>query len=505
MDIILAGYNLDYETIRSMGEAHPELTSLTPETVSAAYARISRSPKPVNELRASARLEVEKARQSNNNIVFEMGHSSIAEHAVFNIDVIGVSRLLVEEIEKFRLCSYTEKSQRYVLLSDDFVIPQEIRDANMEENFVKLIRRQNDFYHRLYEKLRPHVFGKYRDLASDPRNHTMIEGWAKEDARYILSMATETQLGMTVNARNLELIIRRMASHALVEAHEYGRKLYEIVKPIAPSLIRYTERTDYDHLTGKDLAQTISTCLEEMPGGKEEPSETRSYNPASSPVNLIHFTPNADEQILASFIHTLTNRSLAECMCLASSMPRLKKEAIFKTAVRHMTGHDSAPRELECADLTYELVVSASCFAQLKRHRMATLLCQDYNPELGVTVPDSIRETGMENAFLKMIRETETHYAELLQSAPVAANYCLTNAHRKRVLMKINARELYHIARLRADRHAQWDIRNLAMEMIARAQAVIPLTLMLATGKDGFEARHTEVFGLQTSHEDIKD
>jgi len=51
---------------------------------------------------------------------------------VFNIDALGVSRLLVEEIEKFRLCSYTEKSQRYVLLQDDFVIPREIQEAGLE-------------------------------------------------------------------------------------------------------------------------------------------------------------------------------------------------------------------------------------------------------------------------------------------------------------------------------------------------------------------------------------
>jgi flavin-dependent thymidylate synthase len=496
MDIILAGYNLDYETIRRMGEAHPELTSLTPETISAAYARISRSPKPVNELRAGARVEVEKARQSNNNIVFEMGHSSIAEHAVFNIDVIGVSRLLVEEIEKFRLCSYTEKSQRYVLLSDDFVIPEEIRATHMEQKFVQLIRRQNAFYHRLYDTLRPHVFAKHQDLAADPRNHTMLEGWAKEDARYILSMATQTQLGMTVNARNLELILRRMASHDLIEAQEYGRKLYEIVKPIAPSLIRYTEKTEYDHLTGKALSQTISTYLEEIPGGKDISSDVRGSQQITIPVELIHATPEADDRVLAAFLHTSTNRPLAECFRLASSLPRPQKTEIFKTAFRHMTSHDSAPRELECVDLTYSLVVSASCFAQLKRHRMATLLCQAYDPDLGVTIPDAIRETGMENDFLEMIRETEALYTELLRTAPVAADYCLTNAHRKRVLMKINARELYHIARLRADRHAQWDIRNLAVEMIAQAKAVMPLTLLMATGKDGFASRYNEVFGI---------
>src|SRR3989339_1469028 len=157
MDVILAGHNIDFDIIREIAAEHPERQDLTPETVAAAYARISRNPRPVNELRTLARGEVEKARASNRNIVFEMGHSSIAEHAVFNLDVLRVSRLLVEEIERFRLASYTEKSQRYVLLADDFVIPQEVREAGLEEAFIATVRHQNRFYHTLYEKLRPYV------------------------------------------------------------------------------------------------------------------------------------------------------------------------------------------------------------------------------------------------------------------------------------------------------------------------------------------------------------
>jgi len=147
LEIILAGYNLDYETIGTLKERDSGANALTPETISAAYARISRNPLPVNELRRIAREEVEDARKSNRNIVFGMGHSSIAEHAVFNVDVLGISRLLVEEVEKFRLCSYTEKSQRYVLLKDDFVIPEEVRKAGLEEPFIETIREQNRFYH----------------------------------------------------------------------------------------------------------------------------------------------------------------------------------------------------------------------------------------------------------------------------------------------------------------------------------------------------------------------
>jgi thymidylate synthase ThyX len=52
--------------------------------------------------------------------------------------------------------------------------------------------------------------------------------------------------------------------------------------------------------------------------------------------------------------------------------------------------------------------------------------------------------------------------------------------------MKFNAREMYHLARMRADAHAQWDIRDLTENMLKQAKKVMPLTLMMACGKDNF-------------------
>ena len=490
MKIILAGYNLDFETIQDFQSLRPEAQNLTPETISAAYARISRSPKPIDELRAIARQEVEKARQSNRNIVFEMGHSSIAEHAVFNIDVIGVSRLLVEEIEKFRLCSYTEKSQRYVLLKDDFVIPEEIRKANREEIFVSTIREQNRLYHELFDKLKPYVFEKHRDLAADPANRSMLEGWAKEDARYIISLATETQLGMTLNARNLELMLRRLAAHPLIEAHRYSQKLYEATKDIAPSLIRYTEATDFDRLTRQALKEKVKSLRVRMQ--QEDQATPGSFD--GDTVSLIHTTPEADNRIVASLIHSSSSLPMSRCLQIVSSMDENEKEGLIKTALQHMKSFDSVLREFENVDLHFELTISASCFAQVKRHRMATITSQDYDPALGVTIPPAVSEIGMDKAFMEIITRTERTYDQLKKSSPPAAGYILTNAHRKRVSMKINARELYHIARLRADEHAQWDIRETAEQMVKWGKKAMPLTLMLATGKDGFASLYNQVF-----------
>jgi flavin-dependent thymidylate synthase len=420
-----------------------------------------------------------------------MGHSSIAEHAVFNIDIIGVSRLLVEEIEKFRLCAYTEKSQRYVLFKDDFVIPEEIRKAGLAEQFVSTIREQTQFYHKLYERLKPHVFEKNKALAADPANHSMLEGWAKEDARYVLSLATETQLGMTINARNLELMLRRLAAHPLEEAQEYSRNLYEATKDIAPSLIRYTEATDYDRMTKQALTAKVHDICEGLYQQKPVPI---SQSGAES-VSLVYATPDADDRIIASLIHSSSHLSMSQCMKIVSLMEEREKERLIKTALHHMKSYDPVLREFENADLHYELVISASCFAQMKRHRMATITCQDYDPSLGITIPRAITDIGMDNAFLEIINRTEKVYEHIKQKqTPQAAGYLLTNAHRKRVSMKINARELYHVARLRADSHAQWDIRETANHMVNLGKKVMPLTLMLATGKDSFASSYNQIF-----------
>jgi flavin-dependent thymidylate synthase len=491
MKILLAGYNLDYDLIRTLKDKSGLKQDLTPETISAAYARISRSPKPVNELREISREEVDKARQSNRNIVFEMGHSSVAEHAVFNIDVIGVSRLLVEEIEKFRLCSFTEKSQRYVLFNKDFVVPEEIKQANLTDLFTDAVKMQNDYYHILYEKLRPYVFAENKALAENPANKSLLEGWAKEDARYVISMSTQTQLGMTINARNLELMLRRLAALPSAEAQEYSKKLYAATKNIAPSLIRYTQATDYDRFTRQNLRSQTSAFLQKH----SLQSESSKKLPA---VQLTFVSNSADNKIAATLLFSSSNLNYSSCLSQARQMTLREKKFLFKTAFEQSQAHDVMLRELENVDLQFELILSASCFAQLKRHRMSTIIAQEYDPKFNVTIPPTVREIGQQKNFMEIMRHTQRAYEQIKKKAPLAAGYVLTNAHRKRVLMKFNARELYHLARLRADAHAQWDIRDLTQKMLQQAKKVMPLTLMMACGKDSFDNTYKKVFSPHT-------
>jgi len=473
--------------LRQLEEKCGKRDDITPEVLSAAYARISRDPKPINEIRQDARGEVEKSRKSNSTIIFKMGHHSVAEHAVFNLDILGLSRFAMEELEKFRLCSYTEKSQRYITLDKDFVVPEEIVGTNLECVFIDMIREQNKVYFSFYEKLKAHVFQKHADLAADPKKHNLLEGWAKEDARYITSLSTESQVGLTANARNLELMLRRFASHPLSEINQLGKQIYKKISQIAPSIVIFNEANARDIKTYPDLKGFADRILD----GKA----LNKANEKFSAVDLVGYTADGDNVVAASLLHTSSGLPYEECFSLAQKLSDKERKDIFKTSWKNMQLYDSMLREFEYVNFTYNLVLSSACFGQLKRHRMSTLTAQDYDPDLGVTIPDSIKEVGLEQEFMNIVEKTNDVYFELKKKAPLAAPYILTNSHRKRVLMRLNARELYHVSRLREDAHAQWDIQNLSRGMSIEAKKVMPLVCDFLGGKDRFKQIYQNIYG----------
>lgn len=483
MKVRLAGFNVDAEVLRELQETSGRRDDVTPEVLSAAYARISRDGRPIDEIRREARFEVDRARKSNSAIIFKMGHHSVAEHAVFNLDLIGISRLAMEELEKFRLSSYTEKSQRYITLGTDYVIPEEIKDRKLRDLFIKTVQSQNDAYSKFFEKLKVFVFEKHPILASDPKNHNLLEGWAKEDARYVTPLATSSQVGQTVNARTLELILRRFASMELSEIRSLGDAIYREISDVAPSIVLFHEANDRDLKTYPGLRKLAASMVDAVGSSRIDDD-----------VELVESCHEGDDIIAASLLHTSTDLDYNACRSCVKNFSRNKKMDIFKAAWRNLEFYDTMPREFEYASLTFNISLSAACFGQLKRHRMTTITSQDYDPSLGVTVPDSFIENGLDKEFKKVIGMTEDVYRQLKSVYPLAAPYILTNAHKKRVLIRMNVRELYHISRLREDSHSQWDIRKIASEMVQKARGVMPMAMAFAGGKDSFKEIRSEVF-----------
>jgi len=433
MRVELAGYNTD---VQNGGGS--------PETLSAAYARISRDPRPIGELRRESASEIAKARASNRRIVFQYGHGSVAEHAVFNFDVLDVSRLAAEALQSFRLASFTEKSQRYIRIGNDLVIPEEL-DTEQRRIFRSAADELFSLYSEIHDGL----------IAAGASRET-----AREDARYVLPLATSCQMGMTVNARELELMFRRLSIHPLAEVRAIVSLLLDEAVRVAPSLFLFTEPGAMD-----SFAHAMSPALEDTP-------------------DVMLTDCDGDGRVGALLLQYLEGLPLALARDRWEETGVEVREALFRDALDGLGIHDAVPRQWEFFHSEFEAVMSASAFGQMKRHRMCTRLVSVYDPVLGVTVPPSIScRSALRELFDEAVRVSETAAGTLSSFYP----YMLTNAHRRRVTISMNGRELYHFSRLREDSHAQWDIRILAGKVMAVLREAAPLTMMFSGGKSDLE------------------
>ncbi|HQK57384.1 MAG TPA: FAD-dependent thymidylate synthase [Candidatus Syntrophosphaera thermopropionivorans] len=465
MQVNLAGYNIDSSLIRKL-----QTESATPEVISAAYARISRSEKSIAELREQALKELEKARRSNQKIIFELGHSSVAEHSVFNFDLIGISRLVTELVETIRFASFTEKSQRYVAFSDDFVIPEELEKPTLKPLREEYIHIMQALFNEYKESLK--AIQEYYKKVQPQLKKSEIEGKAKEDARYILPLATKTQLGMTINARSLENLLRRLITSPLAEAHELYNLLLQSVKELCPSLIRYIEKEDFKGTF--DVAKIKTDIIE------------NSFD--KSPVKILEFSVDADDKILAALLFEQCSNSFSSCLETITKLDETKKKELWAEIFNHIQPWSKMPRAFELVDCSFELAMSECCWSQFKRHRVATLLKQKAYSLNNYIFPPIIYTLKREDKWLKLLKETNLLKQKLTEVSPDLVPYARLNAEQVRVLVKMNLREIYHFIRLRADINAQWEIRNLACSFAEYIRPLAPFATSYLCGKSELES-----------------
>lgn len=437
--------------------------NMTPETISAAYARISRDPRSVDQLREEARQRVGKARRSNRNIIFGLGHASVAEHAVFNLDIIGVTRYLAEYIQSHRLCSFTEKSQRYIRLDTDYIVPPEIKNTPLADE---------------YEQFTQNRFRDYNELCRIIDEETDQDpALAGEDARYILPLSVTTQMGMTVNARTLERLLQQAASADLEEFRGFGRRLFSVIDGIAPSVIKYTE--------GNDRCARMREALSRHVHPTRKPSA--DLKSPGKTVRLIAVTPDGDRLVAGALLAELNGCSISDTALQQYLNDPGKIKDVFRSVFKHMEPWDPAPRAFEYVTALFEVIISAAAYAQMKRHRMASMNSGPYDPSLGLTIPPVVLGTRGEALFEAAAKESAAMMQRIGDVAPAAAPYGTLACHRRRLTLAMNARELIHLSRLREDFHAQWDIRELSREMIRIARDRIPGCMIPACGKDAFD------------------
>ena len=166
--------------------------------------------------------------------------------------------------------------------------------------------------------------------------------------------------------------------------------------------------------------------------------------------------------------HTTDPLALCEeaaAMCTQSDKPA----QALRGAIR--SGHESV---LEHASFTFRIEgISRITLAQLTRHRIASfsVLSQRYvnQQDQEVIIPESIKQNGeMLDLYVSQVSRRRWIYDAMVEAGipKEDARYILPQGTTTDLIMTMNARELGHFFSLRCCNRAQWEIREMADQML---------------------------------------
>jgi len=196
--------------------------TLSPEETVALGAKLCYSKSTIEDLRDKVSAKDQTAFIEK---LMDMGHASVLEHASFTFGIEGVSRVLLAQLTRHRLASFSVQSQRYVSYENGFgyIIPDSIRALGDEA--VKRYQEQMDTMEGWYREWQQAL-----GAAGEKSN---------EDARFVLPNACETRIMMTMNVRELlHFFSLRMCNRAQWEIRAMAEQMFRLCLEAAPALFR---------------------------------------------------------------------------------------------------------------------------------------------------------------------------------------------------------------------------------------------------------------------------
>ena len=138
------------------------------------------------------------------------GHHSPFEHIYFTFKIEGISRACSHQLVRHRMCSFTQRSQRYCGEGDfEVVVPNSIYASIGLYEFNRALTEIKSGYNEMLADLIP-----------------------KEDARYILPNACCTDLYLSCNLRELiHISNERLCKRAQWEIRELVERMVDLVDP----------------------------------------------------------------------------------------------------------------------------------------------------------------------------------------------------------------------------------------------------------------------------------
>ena len=205
--------------MRVKGKAELIRYTQNPEATVAAAARLCYSSDMAEKVVSDA-----DAKDNAKYIAMLRGlnHLSPFEHASFTFAISGVSRAFLAQITRHRIASFSVRSQRYVSEAEfNYVVPPAIEALG--EKAVKKYESQMKTCMEWYKEWQDALGGAMES--------------SNEDARFVLPNACETQMILTMNARELmHFFSLRCCNRAQWEIRDVAWQMLHAVTEVAPNI-----------------------------------------------------------------------------------------------------------------------------------------------------------------------------------------------------------------------------------------------------------------------------
>ena len=174
---------------------------------------IQQTPAPIETVSKIASICYDSNPKNSLGLVkhlYKNGHHSVFEHIYFTFKIEGISRACSHQLVRHRMCSFTQRSQRYCS-EDGFkvVIPKTLQYIDKKNANENLMDEINGMY-----------------------NEAQSLGVPNEDARYLLPNACETSLYLSCNLRELiHIANERLCVRAQWEIRDLVKQMVALVEP----------------------------------------------------------------------------------------------------------------------------------------------------------------------------------------------------------------------------------------------------------------------------------
>ncbi|MEM4598150.1 MAG: FAD-dependent thymidylate synthase [Candidatus Diapherotrites archaeon] len=462
--------------------------NLPPEVISTIFAYVSRSPlgfreillkmikeegvisKPISQ-KVNEAVE-KKAAEFQKKWVVGFGHFSIAEHAVLNIAIEDISILLTKILEDNRLASYTEKSTRYQVFDKSrYYKPKKIMGSKHSKLYEETMNGLFDFYSKSFGSAESYFKEKFpkKEGMSDAYYASYIKGKACDVLRYALPASTLTNVAATFNARSLAHAVEKLLSNQLDEAKQLGLLMKEEASKVMPTLGSFAERNPYI----EETEMALSKIAKEYFGGEKTAIATEVAG--GSEVKLLFYEKDAEDNLIAAIMYKHLNVPFKDLFKKVKKLSKEKKEKIFEEFFKRIQNKDEPLREIEHTTYTFEILMDYGAYRDIQRHRICTQTTQLLSTKHGFCVPEELDAMGLKKEFCENMERAAELYKAVSEEFPIEAQYCVPLAFRKRTLFTMNARELYHIIRLRSGKTGHKSYRKVAQQMYCELQKAQPL------------------------------